>query len=283
MTTKEFRKAAVSAFMAAATMAGAASTQAAVFVASGDSPASIQTTVDDFRAALGANNGVGGTFASGRREINWDGVANGFAAPNQLPGNFFNTSSARGVVVTTAGSGVAVSSNFASGVSPLFGNLDLLQSLQFQTFSAERLFTALNSTTVDVQFFIPGTGTPTFVSGFGAVFTDVELAGGTLFTVTLGDGSSGGQFAVPVGGNHSLSFLGLTDPRGYRSIRIQSGTGAVGTTENLANNRDVVAMDDFIYGEPNNPSLSAVPVPVPAPVALLGLGVLGFGWRARRR
>lgn len=59
--------------------------RAAVFVASGASPAAIQAKVDEFRAALGALNGVGGSFASGRREINWDGVPSGFSAPNLLP------------------------------------------------------------------------------------------------------------------------------------------------------------------------------------------------------
>jgi hypothetical protein len=45
-----------------------------VFQAAGPSPASIQSTVDQFRAALGTvNNGNNPGQASGRREINWDG------------------------------------------------------------------------------------------------------------------------------------------------------------------------------------------------------------------
>src|SRR4026208_89514 len=46
-----------------------------VFQAAGPNSASIQSTVDAFRAALGnINNGnAPGPLASGRREINWDG------------------------------------------------------------------------------------------------------------------------------------------------------------------------------------------------------------------
>jgi len=46
-----------------------------VFEASGEGPADIQGAVDDFRAFLGPlNPNVAGSFPSGRREINWDGV-----------------------------------------------------------------------------------------------------------------------------------------------------------------------------------------------------------------
>jgi hypothetical protein len=41
-----------------------------VFEASGATPADIQTAVDSFKASLETNNGTGGTFANGRREIN---------------------------------------------------------------------------------------------------------------------------------------------------------------------------------------------------------------------
>ena len=57
---------------------------------SGANPAAIQTAVDQFRADLGGvNNGVGNSFTTGRREINWDGLPDGFAEPNLLPPNFF--------------------------------------------------------------------------------------------------------------------------------------------------------------------------------------------------
>ena len=59
--------------------------------AAGTSAAAIQSAVDAYRADLGAlNPNVAGSFGSGRREINWDGVPDAFSAPNLLPADFFN-------------------------------------------------------------------------------------------------------------------------------------------------------------------------------------------------
>lgn len=226
---------------------------ATVFMASGAAPADIQTTVDSFRAALGAlNPNTSGFFISGRREINWDGVPNVSAAPNPLSGNFFNAQSPRGIVLSTPGTALQVSATTSSGTAVRFGNINPSYATQFQTFSAERLFTAIGSNIVHVAFFVPGTTFPATVSGFGAIFTDVETAGSTKYTVFLGDGSNGGQFSVPTSASGGLSFLGLTDPRRYSRIIIQFGNAAGGAAvaDNPGGGTDLVAMDDFIYGEP---------------------------------
>jgi hypothetical protein len=139
-----------------------------------------------------------------------------------------------------------------------------------QTFSAERLFTALGANTVQIDFFIPATSTPATVAGFGAVFTDAEVANGSRFTVFLGDGTNGGQFGVPTSPAGGLSFLGLTDPNRYSRIIIQSGTVTPGVSDNLGNAQDVVFMDDFIYGEPQ-----AVPEPATiTPLALIACALM---------
>ena len=70
--------------------------------AGADGPA-IQATVDQFRADLGP-----------RREINWDGVPDNFAAPNFLPGDFFNS---RGAFFSTPGTGVQVSADSSNPTS----------------------------------------------------------------------------------------------------------------------------------------------------------------------
>lgn len=272
MSLASMIRTACSASLVAATLLTAcpAPSQAAVFTASGADPAAIQAMVDSFRSELGgANNGVGGSFPDGRREINWDGVPNAFAAPNNLPANFFNVNSPRGVVFSTPGTGFQVSANAASGTPVRFGNLNAAYPAEHQTFSAERLFTAIDSNTVQIDFFVPGTNIPASVAGFGAVFTDVEVAAATRYTVFYGDGSNGGQYAIPVAPAGGLSFLGLTEPNRYSRIIIQSGTALPGTSEGPATGFDVTFMDDFIYGEP-----TAIPEPTTAALLTAALVVM---------
>jgi hypothetical protein len=224
--------------------------------AAGLSPAEIQGAVDAFRADLGgANNGAGGTFATGRREINWDGVPDQFSAPNNLPANFFNTTSSRGLVLATPGTAFQVSAKVGNSTSTAveFGNLNPALSGLFRTFSPERLFTAIGSNVTDVLFFVPGTATPAVVSGFGVVFSDVERSDSAKLEFYDVRGNllfSGFAPAVP-GAHESLSFLGASfaTPQ-IAVIRITSGAAAL--DEQAVNNdaNDLVVMDDFIFGEP---------------------------------
>src|SRR5215213_4783758 len=230
---------------------------------SGANAAGLQATVDAFRADLGgANNGVGGSFTSGRREINWDGVPDNFSEPNNFPVDFFNVSSPRGVIFNSiedaTGSALnqfAVSANTASGVPVRFGNLNAEYSGDFQTFSAQRLFIARNTHIVEVTFFIPGTNVPATVSGFGVVFADVDSATGgnrSLIRVYGADGTQLSAASAPVQDN-GLSFVGISFNAGERIARvvIESGNAALSPTNNDGTDGvDVVAMDDFIYGEP---------------------------------
>ena len=152
----------------------------AVFQAAGATAASIQSTVDAFRARLGDPNNLnnpGPLGLKGRREINWDG-----GNPNVLdttapvtPFNvFLNT---RGSQFNTPGLGLSQappSGGPQGGLAVLFGNPTYLRT--FRAFSLSRLFTPVGSNITNASFFIPGTnGTvPATVRGFGAVFTDVD-------------------------------------------------------------------------------------------------------------
>jgi len=248
---------------------------AITFSASGANPAGIQTTVDAYRTALGTlNPNVAGSFDSGRREINWDGVPDALSAPNLLPANFFNVNSPRGVVFSTSGAGFEVSANAAVG--PIeFDNINPTYSAAFQTFSPQRLFTALGSNILDVNFFVPGTTTATSTGAFGAVFTDVDLANSTSIQFfDLNNNSLGTFFAQTA--NNGLSFLGVQFNAGERvgRVRITSGSGALGPNESPT--FDVVAMDDFIYAEPAN-------VPEPGTWVLLAGGILTCAVFRRRR
>jgi hypothetical protein len=252
---------------------------------SGVNAAAIQTQVDAFRTSLGTlNANVAGSFGAGRREINWDGVPDVFSAPNALPANFFNSNSPRGVQFSTPGTGFQVSSTTASGVPVNFGNIDPSYATSFTTFSAQRLFTAIGSNILDVNFFVPGSLTPALTRGFGAVFTDVDLANSTsmeFFGAT--NNSLGSWFAPagPAGVGSSLSFLGVSFAGSIVSrVRITSGNVALaaGAFDQNGNPRDAVAMDDFIYAEP------VATVPEPATFLMLagGLAMLAAARRSRR-
>ena len=246
-----------------------------VYTGAGADPAAITAVRDLFRADVGGGTVAGGNglFGGLRREINWDGVPDGFAAPNNLPLDFFNVNSPRGAVFSTPGSGVAVSATSSSATPILFGNINPTYPTIFQTFSAQRLFAAIGSNVVDVNFFAAGTTNAGSTSAFASIFTDVDLLDTTA--IEYFDGAvSLGRFAVPVA-NNGLSFLGVRFIGGERvtRVRITSGNAALGPND--GGNVDVVAMDDFIFAE--------VQRAVPEPSTLLLLGAAALALRMTRR
>ena len=245
------------------------------FESAGANAAAITPTRYAFRAAIGGGTiaGANGSFGGFRREINWDGVPDARADPNALPADFFNVNSPRGVVFSTPGTGFLVSANAGLVTPTLFGF-----AIDFQTFSAQRLFTAVNSNITDVHFFIPGTANATTTSAFGLVFTDVEVAG--LTKLEFFDASDVLIYShnALVAGNQGLSFLGATVTDGSISrVRITSGQNTIVSNGVLGNpNDDVVVMDDFLYAEPGRA------IPEPSSLALASLGLV-CGWALSRR
>ena len=246
------------------------------FEAAGADPVSITLTRDAFRAAVGGGivAGANGSFGGLRREINWDGVPDAFADPNSLPGNFFNVNSPRGVVFSTPGTGFLVSANAGGATPALFGFPG-----DFQTFSAQRLFTAVNSNVTDVSFFLPGTSAAATINAFGLVFTDVEVAGSSKLEFFDENNSLLFSRDALVSANQGLTFLGALANAGERisRVRITAGANTINANGALGNaNDDVVVMDDFLYAEPISKS-----IPEPSTFALLTLGLLA-GFTLRR-
>ncbi len=244
-----------------------------VFQAAGPTAASIQSTVDAFRAALGnPNNGnAPGPLATGRREINWDGGGNNqttTVSGNPFPG--FQVT--RGALFTTPdGTGFVQAPPAADpalfppgGLAGLFHNPTY--RIIFSTFSPLRLFSAIGSNITEVDFFVPGGGNVrATTTGFGAVFTDVDQPDGsgsgkkhedhndnasTLIEYFDADCELLFSSFVPASpGDGSLSFFGIVfnDARIAR-VCITSGNAAPGPDDDRK--RDIVMMDDFLYGEP---------------------------------
>ncbi|MDZ4753495.1 MAG: hypothetical protein SGJ11_03250 [Phycisphaerae bacterium] len=242
----------------------AALAEVLTFSGAGDS-AAIAPALADFRAALGqlnANNPV--CFGSGRREINWDAVPDTLSSPNEFPGDFFNFTTpgrARGAAFSTDARAHFQTS--AKEVSPdgalvEFGNVDPNYVEQFSAFTPQRLFAPIGSTTTIGDFFVAGTVTLTAgITGFGAVFTDVDVEGSTTITALAADGTVLGTVAAPAttgDGQFSFASIAVQGLPRIAKIHIISGNLplAPGNIDDAANGDDTVAMDDFIYGEPVN-------------------------------
>ena len=258
-------------------------------VRSGAGPNNTDATLlaarDAFRIDIGGGTtaGANGSFGGLRREINWDGVPATQSAPNLLLANFFNTTSPRGVVFSTAGTGFEVSgaTTDAGAGQPAaqnFGNINVTYTATFGQFSAQRLFTAIGSNVTDVTFFIPGTATTATVTGFGSIFTDVDTAGTTKIQYFDQSNASLGTFNVPTAtGSAGISFLGVSFTGGVKVSRVQitSGNAALGAAVNDGGATDLVVMDDFIYSEPTG-------VPEPSTLGLCAVGLAGL-LSARKR
>lgn len=285
MTMKKFGITTQLAASLAALAASAASAQVVVRSGTAGNAAGLQSIVDLFRADLGGPVNAPGTDPSapgaGRREINWDAPAlDAFASPNFMPNDFFNRVSKRGALFSTPGDGVVVSrrnaANDLSDPSLRFGDNQTQYASEFQTFSQQRLFGVRGSNVVETTFFIPTfPSAPATVCGFGAVFCDVDSDASTL--LEMFDPAGHLVFSQNVA-NHDkgLSFLGATFTDGTRvaKVRITAGNALLGEVDGpgAGGFRDVVVMDDFIYGEP-----------VPAPGTLGVMAVLGLGAARRRR
>jgi hypothetical protein len=212
----------------------------------------ITAAVGEFRKLLGEriNGAAVGDLGEGHREINWD-AAIVPTNTDAFPGNFFNVNSPRGAVFTTDGTGLRVSNNGYTDVNANYVG-------EFNTFSPFKLFVAVGSTVIDVQFFVAGSTKPAVVTGFGSVFADVGRAHSTTIEYFDAAGNSLLKVAAPRrSDDKGLSFLGATFKSAIVArVRIVAGDTPIGADNNdnvkgAGQKHDIVATDDFFYGEPH--------------------------------
>lgn len=231
---------------------------------------SIVAGVNAFRDAIGGvNNGVApGSFATGRREIGWDG--GGAAAPVlvDMPKDLFQNRGAQFAPGTTTFS-------ISGAPNPRFGNINPTYPSIFETFSDPRLFSPTNSIVTEQTFSVPGSKIPATTTAFGAVFTNVELANTTSIQFLDPSKKSLGTFSVPVSRSGLLSFLGVQFKNGELVDRVIITTGNTVLGPNNGGGINVVVMDDFIYAEPQA-------APEPVSLLLVGSGLVGLLWGRKR-
>ena len=264
--------------MAGWSLAVEAAFSALVVTGAAPTAAGLDGVVNDFRTLVsggGFNNGVGGgVFASGRREVGWDAASlDPFQVPAAMPGNFFNNQSLRGLELATAG-GLRVSGRAASGSADvLFSTVNPAAAAALQAFSPERLLAVYGERSVEANFFLPSAPSQrAYVRGFGAVFADVSVFGATRLEAFGRGGRLLASVEVPAAPG-GLSFAGLWIDGGEWIDRVRLTVGQAGI-EDGSGQLDVVALDEFIYAEPQV-------VPEPGVAVLVGVGALA--WLARRR
>lgn len=260
-----------------ATVVGFPDVTPAVFAVTGVEPAqpfaavgtaAVTNSLNALRVAIGGvdNGGALPAQSSGRREINWDAVlldGTDFGGNttvillNRTIGIPVSRFQARGVLFdrTTAVSG----DGFASANGGVGG--------QLLAFSPNLIFAPFqDNNQVRVTFVRASTpsaaATAARVGAFGAVFLDVETAGAS--TVEFFNGlNSLGRIAAPVSGNAAPSFAGGLFTAGPVVTHVVLTTGN-GTLFQFSGGIitpgppdltglgavDQVALDDFIYSEP---------------------------------
>jgi hypothetical protein len=213
----------------------------------------IDAEVRKFRELVGPLS-LNPSQPDGRREVNWDDVVLFLTNNNGFPGDYFNRTDVgapynrmRGIVLTTPGTGFRVSNN-------QFGDIDSLYRDEFIPYSSLKNITSLGSNIIDIDFKSPGSEKQGYVHGFGAVFSDVNIAGSTSVSLYSGKFFLG-SFPVKIADTGEFSFLGIYLPHvKITRVRIKLGEAPLGNgVQDVCDSptgRDLVVMDDLIFSNP---------------------------------
>jgi hypothetical protein len=225
--------------------------ESTVISGSGD----VSTQIAAFRSLIGDSLNVApGAPATGRREVNWDGVPPDFTDANAFPPDFFGSTDPaaangrkRGLVYENAGTTFRVSTSDFSDIDPSYAD-------QFDPFSGNKTFGHNGDNVSIASFRVPGTNTNASVKGFGLIFTDVDESNSTTVEYFNGSKSLGVFKAPKRSAGSSFSFLGVFFPEEkVTKVKITAGNGVLGAGVLDVSNggaKDLVVMDDFFYSEP---------------------------------
>jgi hypothetical protein len=212
----------------------------------------VASKIPAFATAVGAVNNAGEPGrhdATGRRQINWDGVPAQFTDNDAFPANFFNANSPRGLeYVAAAGTGLRVSDNNFADVNPTYAT-------ELLPLSNPRLFAPVGTNQTELRFRIPGTDTAAVVQRFGAVVVDVDKPNTTRLQAYDKDNRLIADVPVPVrAAPDAFSLVGVEfDRPAIARIVMTLGDAPIGAGVNDVSNggtADVVVLDDFFYSEP---------------------------------
>ena len=212
----------------------------------------LATQVPAFAAAIGAvdNAGAPGRHdATGRRKINWDGVPAQVTNVDNFPATFFNLTATRGLEYLTASqTGLRVSDNQFADINPTY-------AAELVPFTNPKLFAPIGTNKAEFRFRIPGTDTAAVVQSFGAVVVDVDRPNITRLVAYDKDGRLIATVPVPVHqAPDGSSLVGVQFDRPVIArVVITLGDAPLGPGTNDVSSggiNDVVALDDFMYSEP---------------------------------
>jgi hypothetical protein len=227
--------------------------QSTVLAIGGDS-ATVAGKLAEFRVVLGDPLNTTPNQTTGRREVNWDGVPPGFTNNSTFPLDFFNSTDPvaangrkRGLQYVNNGTLIRIDSTD-------FSEIDASYASQFEPFTRKRMLVAAGTNVSEISFKVPGTATDASVKGFGVIFSDVDDANSTNIEFFNGSKSLGVFKAPASSGSSKFSFLGVFFPvEKITRLKITSGNAALAAgVKDITSggNKDLVAMDDFLYSEP---------------------------------
>jgi hypothetical protein len=219
--------------------------QFTIYEANGD----IVAKLNEFKSSIG-NLNTTPNAVGGRREINWDGIADSLL-DKTLPQNFFNT--VGNGVPATRQRGLMYGDGEFQVSATNFSHINNEAATEFAAFTGNKVFA--NTTALDwpVGFQVAGEATTASVKAFGMVFADVDKEGSVSLEFFEGDKSIGKFFVLFHNTTSKFSFLGLSfQNRVITKVKVHhEGRLADGQKDiSQGGAKDLIVIDDLIYSEP---------------------------------